>query len=91
MRTEDHIKDLFLQQHFASHTSKQARHASYKKKTVAVMAAITPDDWCNDTQRLPSNKTRHRHYSHHYPHSHAPCMCEWYGHNNNGGDNAAIP
>ena len=55
------------------------------------MAAITPDDWCNDTQRLPSNKTRRRHYSHHYSHSNAPCMCEWYGYNNNGGDNTAIP
>lgn len=79
-----HTKELFSQQHFSSHTSKQASHAFFFSFTIPVMSAIIPNDWCNDTQRLPSNETLHLHYSYHYP-----PMCEWYGYNNNGADNTA--
>lgn len=79
---------VLSQQHFASNTSKQASRVFLL--TIAVVSAITPNDWCNDTRRLPSNAT-------HQPPSVIPLsphfsrVRERYGYNNNGADNAAIP
>lgn len=72
MHTVDHTKELFFTAALCISYIKTGKPRFFF--TVPAMSAITYNDWCNDRQRLPSNETRHLHYSDHYPHTLALCV-----------------